>query len=289
MPSPFILNYISYVQAHLFPRSGAILNNNLTSCSRSPVDFNFFPEPYYGDIDDSEKKSAVVLFYNPGPPDPLQNYTNHLPGSFNDILAHHGSYHELSRNFHFCFNTINRFIQPKTFQLNSLLRGIDVPLKEDCKPLFMDIVPWHSTSFSGFNRNFNTITTLNEFRKNVILPATLNAKNTVFNDFVNNSSDDKIIFFAVGAKYSKGLLLSRIGFRCINDTFPFPLAPNVYVWKINTNDLIKDFVEENQDLNKIKDKEVIIINLWTPNIGMNIPFNDDLCICLNQIVHSFSL
>jgi|688.fasta_scaffold438426_1 hypothetical protein len=284
MPSPFISDYISYVEAHLFPRPGAILNNNLASSCRTPVDFNFFPEPYYGDIDDTVKKSAVVLLYNPGPPDPLQNYHNHLPGSFKDILTHHKSYYELSKNLHFCINTIIGFIIPKTRQLNNLLSGIGVQLKEDCKPLFMDIVPWHSNIFNGFNHNFNTIDTLNEFRKNVILPAILNAKNTVFNDFLNKKSSDKIVFFAVGAIYSRGLLLQRIGFNCINVTFPFALAPNVSVWKINTNDLKIDFIEENQDLNEIKDKEVFIINIWTPNIGMNIPVNDNICNCISEII-----
>jgi hypothetical protein len=73
-------------------------------------------------------------------------------------------------------------------------------------------------------------------------------------------------------------------FNCINVTFPFALAPNVSVWKINTNDLKIDFIEENQDLNEIKDKEVFIINIWTPNIGMNIPVNDNICNCISEII-----
>ena len=90
-----------------------VLNHNLTSCCPSPIfpaiSFKHFPEPYYGNPDDSIEKLAVVLFYNPGPTDNNQLIGNMAVGSFhNKYLINEQSYYNLSSNLDFCNNTIDR-------------------------------------------------------------------------------------------------------------------------------------------------------------------------------------
>ena len=121
-PYPFVITPLP-APAVVSPN---VLSHRIASCCPSPpkpaISFDHFPEPYYGNPDDHIQKSAVVLFYNPGPSGPDQLLGNLAPGSFHrNYLAHRRNYFSMSSAFCFCTGTINRFINPKTNQLNNLL------------------------------------------------------------------------------------------------------------------------------------------------------------------------
>ena len=266
-----------------------VLNHNLTSCCPSDIypliEFDYFPEPYYGNPDDDVEKLAVILFYNPGPQIQEQHINSRGNGTFYDnYLKNELSYKRMSANLEFCDITINRFWKPKLDQLNDLLGFLNLN-NNNLLPFFMDLIPWHSARFNGIYMNrFTRNDTLIEFKLNVIIPAILNAKNSLVTRFVNDipGNRNKIVFFAVGAQYSNNNILSSIGFEdntsfipqnndhiLINNTLVAGNNSRIKVWKINSTifnrniDIIKDIV----------DSEIYLINLWTPNVGMNIPRN----------------
>jgi len=322
MPSAFINNWINETQNNIdywynnftltpnvfsiTPLPAApvinpnILNHNLTSCCPDPnfpqISFEHFPEPYYGNPDDSIEKLTVVLFYNPGPHNFSQSILNHAANSFHDNYIINGSnYFNLSSNLNFVNNTINGFWIPKNNQLLNLFSCMDF-INNNYKPLFMDLIPWHSNNFNGLNfSRFILPNTLIEFKNNVLLPAILNANNSVVSRFLNSihNSNNKIVFFAVGAKYSNNNYLNSIGFNDITPNIPnhnnHILKGNTLVvgnnsrlrvWKINSNLLIKN----NDNLEDLLHKEIILINLWTTNVGMNIPSN--ICPTINHIFNN---
>ncbi len=279
-----------------------ILNHNITSCCPSPqfppISFEHFPEPYYGNPDDDIEKLAVCLFYNPGPQGADQHITARGTGTFYNNYAMCGNnYNMLSSTLSFCVGTINRFWIPKTNQLLNLFNCLNFK-KEDLNPLFIDLIPWHSNTFKDidFNR-FATANTLQEVKNNVLIPAILNANNSSISHYLNsiNKTNNKIVLFAIGAKYSRNNYLTSLGFQDITSTIPNNLpntvivngdihanGPNkiVKIWKIKINNLIS----QNIDLHHIKDKEVYIINLWTRNVGMNIP--QGICDTLDHILNT---
>jgi|GEM_PF-5796458 len=133
-----------------------VLSHSITSCWPSPpippISFSHYPEPYYGNPDDSIRKSAVVLFYNPGGYSDGQMLGSKLLNSFHQkYLAHGSSYYHLSMAFDFCTRTVNGFILPKTNQVNTLMSFM-VTVPENVQPIFMDIIPWHSAKFIGLNK-----------------------------------------------------------------------------------------------------------------------------------------
>jgi hypothetical protein len=266
-----------------------ILNHNITSACPSPpfpqISFAHFPEPYYGDSDDSTKKLAVVLFYNPGPSGEDQLLSASGPGTFHDNYVASGSnYYNLSRNLKFCNGTINRFWNPKNNQLSNLFEELEFK-KEDLKPLFLDMVPWHSDKFSGLNMaRYNLPNCMIEVKKNVIVPAALNAENSAISRYANQltNSSNKIVLFAVGAQYSNNFL-NPLGFSDITNTIPVMIPHTVQnnnaiqinggsskmkVWKMIGDNLNLELTDEFTGLNN---KEIYIINMWTANIGMDIP------------------
>jgi hypothetical protein len=268
-----------------------ILNHNLTSCCPVPnfpeISFEHFPEPYYGNPDDDTKKLTVVLFYNPGPQVIEQSINARGNGTFFNIYNNcNNNYFNLSSELLFCDVTINNFFVPKMHQLRNLLQFI--PHRPDIKPLFMDIIPWHSNKFSGLhNGRFGLPQTLSEFKKNVILPAILNAKNSFVTDYINSISNNKnkIILFAIGALYTNQNYLHSIGFNNITANIPNHHAHDIInnrivagnkskitIWNINSSKFLSDYSK----LECLANKEIYIINMWTPNIGMNIPQNINL-------------
>jgi hypothetical protein len=265
-----------------------ILNHNLTSCCPVPnfpeISFEHFPEPYYGNPDDDTKKFTVVLFYNPGPQVNEQSINARGNGTFyNNYYNCNNNYYNLSSELLFCDVTINRFLVPKMQQLNNLFQFI--PHSLDIKPLFMDLIPWHSNKFSSLHQGrFCQPQTLSEFKTNVILPAVLNAKNSFVTDYINSISNNKnkIILFAIGALYTNQNYLHSIGFNNITANIPNHQAhvnnnniivagnnSKITIWHINSNKLLND----HSKLAFLANKEIYIINMWTPNIGMNIPQN----------------
>jgi hypothetical protein len=266
-----------------------ILNHNLTSCCPSPrfpsIEFGYFPEPYYGNPDDDIEKLAVVLFYNPGPQKPEQHINARGIGTFyNNYLDNDSNYFQLSSNLDFCDVTINGFWNIKINQLDDLLNFLIIENNKP-QPLFLDLIPWHSQNFSGINMvRFVRIETLKEFKRNVIFPAIFNAKNTLVSNYVNqfSSSTNKIVFFAVGARYSNNNILSAIGFSdftnfipehpehtLVNGTIISGNNSKIKIWKSNA-----DLFDVNiSNIENITNSEVYILNLWTPNVGMNIPRN----------------
>lgn len=273
-----------------------ILNHNLTSSCPTPpfpsISFEHFPEPYYGNPDDEFKKVAVVLFYNPGPQDELQHILSRGEGTFFDnYRLNDFNYSSLSRNLNFCLNTINSFWSPKTKQLSNLLSFLTYN-KNDFQPFFMDLIPWHSKNFNGVDSDrFTLSNTLLELKLNVIIPAILNAKNSLVTDYLNKTLEGKrkIVLFAVGAKYSNQNYLQYCGFDDISTSIPqmlphVSLVNNVIqagwpskrlkIWKLNDNRFFSNILIENQDqelgLDLEKD-DVYIVNIWNTNVGMNIP------------------
>jgi hypothetical protein len=310
MATPFITNWIketdleidywvnNYLKApHLFSVTGTphlpiinanVLRHNLTSCCPTPnfpkISFEHFPEPYYGNPDDSAEKLAVVLFYNPGPQGIDQHINSRGPDTFYDkFIANGHSYCSLSTHLNFCSNTINNFWNPKNVQLNNLLNFIPFNSHE-LKPLFMDIIPWHSPSFKGLlNARFTLPNTIDEFKSKVIIPATFIAKNSLITRYVNSlpSKTNKIVLLAIGALYSNGLYLNQIGFNNITNTIPAHIGhvminqriitgnnSKITIWHITGNHLKSEL---NDNISELSNKNIYIINLWTPNIGMNIP------------------
>ena len=271
-----------------------VLNHNLTSCytsDRYPIDFDYFPEPYYGNPDDEIEKLAVILFYNPGPQIQKQHINSRGEGTFyNNYLQNELNYNRMSANLNFCDNTIKYFWKPKLDQLHDLLGFLNLSGKS-LLPFFMDLIPWHSEKFTRLKLNrFTRIDTKIEFKLNVIIPAILNAKNSSVSGFVNSISNDsnKIVFFAVGANYSNNSILSSVGFEDITDLIPQHIdhyinnntlvAGNnarIKVWKINST-IFNMGIEAHED---IVESDIYVLNLWTPNVGMNIPRNISSTIC----------
>jgi hypothetical protein len=267
----------------------SVLNHNLTSCCPSPnypeISFEHFPEPYYGNPDDSKGKSAVVLFYNPGPQDPNQDISARGPNTFYDnFIVNSRSYYLLAKNLHFCLNTMTKFWNPKNNQLNNLLSFIPNNSIE-LSPLFMDIIPWHSRNFRGLLKTrYSLPDTLNEFKRNVIIPAVLNASNTLITRYVNSISTKKntIVLFAIGALYSNKNYLTQIGFKNITNLIPNHIDHVTINNRIVAGNNSKITIlhttgsqlKSNIDgLNQLAEKDIYIINMWTPNIGMNIPIS----------------
>jgi hypothetical protein len=281
-----------------------ILNHHLTSCCPSPpksqISFNHFPEPYYGNPDDQILKSAVILFFNPGAPgnDQLLGNFKTVDTFNNKYIACGCNYFHLSSSGNFCDNTIKRFIKPKTKQLNSILSF--VPNISNYEPLFMDLVPWHSDKFDGLDfGRFTEPATIEEIKKNVFIPAILNAINTSITHHANKVADNKIIVFCVGAKYSKEHILSSVGFNDITSTIqlinnPFPsFSPQtlpytmlnsngdisvdskskIKVWKSIGSNII-DNVEVDENTRVIlNNKEIVVFNIWNMARSMDIPLN----------------
>lgn len=281
-----------------------ILNHNITSCCPSaqfpPISFAHFPEPYYGNPDDDIEKLAVCLFYNPGPQKDDQLITARGAGTFYDNYIESGNnYNLLSCNLLFVPVTINTFWTPKINQLLNLFQCLNFK-KDELKPLILDLIPWHSDKFTGVNNGrFITIDTIQELKKNVFIPAILNANNSRISHYLNSikKTNNKIVLFAIGAKYSRNNYLTSLGFQDITFTIPINLpnivivngdihanGPNriVKVWKIDSNNLIP----QNEDLQQIKNKEIYVINLWTKNVGMNIP--RDICATLDHILNTIA-
>jgi len=263
-----------------------------------PISFSHFPEPYYGDPDDSIMKSAVVLFYNPGGFSNAQSHGSALPDSIHQkYLAHGSSYYHLSAAFNFCFGTVNGFITPKTNQVNTLI-GCLVTVSENVRPLFIDIIPWHSTKFIGLNNvRFTLPDTTSDVRKKVLLPAILNAENSLLTRYLNSlqSGGGKTVLLSVGAKYSRHFL-PKLGFqdvtRLIPDNPPVSVVNDigdivaflpykkVKVWKINTSDIVDSTDEVDTSL---LNREIIIINVWySTGRTMNIPI--DICPTIQHIL-----
>lgn len=312
MPTPFIDNWIKQtdqqvnywvdnylISPHLFqitniPNAPVIhpnvLRHNLTSCcppaNFPEISFEHFPEPYYGNPDDSIEKLAVVLFYNPGPQGPDQHISARGANTFySNFILEGSSYYSLSTNLNFCLNTIYSFWNPKNNQLNNLLNFIPRNSTE-LRPLFMDIIPWHSPNFTGLlNARFTLPDTVDEFKSKVIIPAVLIATNSLITNYTNSlsRSNNKIVVLAIGALYSNGQYLSQIGFEDITNTIPNHNAYNmvnqrivtetgarIAIWHISGGALN---TQKNKDLNELDNKDIYIINMWTQNIGMNIPAN----------------
>ena len=281
-----------------------ILNHNLTSCCPTPpksaISFAHFPEPYYGNPDDLILKSAVILFFNPGPAGNDQLHGNlTTPNTFNHKYnLCRNNYFNLSSTNNFCSGTYNRFIRPKTNQINSVLSF--VPNISEYNPLFMDIVPWHSDNFDGLDSNrFNIPATLREAKIMVFLPAILNALNTKITQYAKKFNEKKIILFCVGSKYSKENILSSIGFnditttiQLINNPFPNINPPNlpytilnsngdisvdskskIKVWSITGSKILDDIDVDQETRLTLNDKEIVILNVWNMARSMDIPQN----------------
>ena len=319
MPSTFVRNWINDVEncvqfwsvnlplsPELFsvtplPIAPAInpqvLSHNITSCcTDSPpsdftISFDHFPEPYYGDSDDYVAKSAVVLFYNPGPHGHDQLHFSLNPGSFlhtNYLTVFAGNYYNLSASYGFCAGTVGGFITPKTNQLNAMLGFI--PAFTESKPLFMDLVPWHSNKFKGLNPTRLTIDVNKEIWEKVLIPAVLNARNTSVTKYLNRGGKKIIVLLAVGAKYSRDGWLTLLGFNDITHLIPnfhpntiiIPrgtgcdiVTPNgtIKIWQISTKEVANKFDEFSSVMipNELIDYEqIIIINQWTKHRDMNI-------------------
>jgi len=326
MPSIYITNWINDIQNKIdfwfnnFPINPGlfnitnlplppivnpnILNHNLTSCCPTPpqsqISFSHFPEPYYGNPKDDVLKLAVVLFFNPGAAGVNQLLGNIGLNTFHSNYLTCGSnYYNLSTRLMFLNVTINKFWKPKSMQIQNLLNCI-IPDSINYEPLFMDLIPWHSTNFNGLvNNRFILPSTLAEAKQMIFLPAIFNAANSKVSEYVNtlNESKNKIVLFCVGSLYSRQNYLRQIGFKDITNTIPgiFPhtiIQNNVIhaftnskilkVWKISGGDLLEN--EEIKETNEIKEKEIIIINLWTKNVGMNIPKN--ICQTIKHILHN---
>lgn len=294
-----------------------ILSHNLTSCCQGPGDqeisFAHFPEPYYGNPDDDVRKSAVVLFYNPGPMHKDQlRYASEFLAKYE---SNNCNYNELSSNFCFVGRTIKDFITPKTKQINSLLSDIRV---QDTVPLFMDLIPWHSTKFKGIDvHRYSHENTLKEAKEMVFIPAILNAVNTDISQYVNtlknSCNKNKIILFAIGAKYSSDELLELLGFKDITNRIqlmnnPFPnlnppenlhytllsskgeisidLKSKIRIWSVMGSEFIKGFDSEELQLSGINNKEIFIINTWTLQQDMNIPHDNYCNLTLKHILQT---
>jgi hypothetical protein len=281
-----------------------ILNHDLTSCCptppKSPISFAHFPEPYYGNPDDLISKSAVVLFFNPGEAGVDQLHGNlSSADTFNSKYNfHHNNYFDLASNFNFCRATVKGFIIPKTRQLNRVLDFINNISEK--KPLFMDLIPWHSENFNGLDLpRFSIPNSIVQAKKMVLIPAIMNALNTEITAYANQFSKNKIVLLCVGAKYSKESILSTIGFKdittsiqLINNPFPNLTPPNlphtilnsnndisadsiskIKIWKINGCDFIKSIELDHDTETNISNKEIIIINVWNMARSMDIPQN----------------
>jgi hypothetical protein len=280
-----------------------ILSHRITSCCPSPpmplISFSHYPEPYYGNPDNSVIKSAVVLFYNPGGYSDIQVLGNMLPNSFHQkYLAHGSHYYHLSAAFDFCTGTVNRFIIPKTSQVNNLI-GCMVMVPQNVQPLFMDMIPWHSNGFIGVDKiRFALPGTIVEARKRVLLPAIFNAENSLLTHYLNSLQNGrgKTVLLSVGANYSRHFL-PALGFhdvtRLIPDNPPVSVVngggdilaflpfKKVKVWKINTSEVIDSFDEMEITL---QNREIFVINAWySTGRTMNIPI--DICPTIAHILN----
>jgi hypothetical protein len=148
----------------------------------------------------------------------------------------------------------------------------------------MDIIPWHSPNFRGlFKARFSLPNTIDEFKSKVIIPAALIAKKSLITRYVNSlpGKTNKIVLVAVGALYSNNLYLNQIGFNNITNTIPAHIGhvilnqriitgnnSKITIWHISGNHLKGKL---NDDISDLSSRDVYIINMWTPNIGMNIP------------------
>jgi hypothetical protein len=326
MPSHYLNNWIQEIQEKidywnlnfpLVPNSFAItplpslpvlnsniLSHDLTSCCptppKSPISFAHFPEPYYGDPDDFVSKSAVVLFFNPGDGgvDQLHGNVSSANTFCSKYNQHQNNYFDLARNYNFCRTTVNSFIIPKTRQLNVALSFIHNI--SDKKPLFMDLIPWHSKNFNGLDLpRFSNPNTIAQAKKMVFIPAILNAMNTEITAYLSKFSKNKIVLICVGAKYSKESILSTIGFkditsniRLVNNPFPNLAPPNLpytilssnndiivdsiskmKIWKVSGSEFVKDIELDQESVGNISSKEIIVINVWNMMRSMDIPQN----------------
>lgn len=279
-----------------------VLSHRITSCCPSPpmppISFSHYPEPYYGNPDDSVRKSAVVLFYNPGGYSYAQLLGSMLPNSFHQkYLVHGSSYFNLSSALDFCVGTVNGFIVPKTNQVCNLM-GCMVTVPDNVRPLFMDMIPWHSNGFIGMNHfRFAHPDIIADVRKKVLLPAIFNAENSLLTHYLNSlhNGRGKTILLSVGAKYSRHFL-PTLGFhdvtRLIPDNPPVSVVDGigdilaclpfkkVKVWKISTSDIVdtSDEVEISSH-----NREIFIINVWySTGRTMNIPI--DICPTIQHIL-----
>jgi hypothetical protein len=177
------------------------------------IDINSFPEPYYGNPDDSIEKTAVVLFYNPGGSNFhlfrsaqgkgtffTKYYNNKLSYSkLSSLPGFKGFIGPVSKK-----NTLTHFIAPKKNSLHKILNNCGMsPVTGE--PFFLDLVPWHSEKFGLFDMKLFKQNAFRQALQNVFIPAILNANNSLFSYEARARSKGKniIVFFCVGALYSK--------------------------------------------------------------------------------------
>ena len=285
-----------------------ILSHNISSCCPTPgypnISFEHFPEPYYGNPDDVITKLAVVLFFNPGKAGDDQLLTRTGPNTFHShYISHKMNYQSLASSFDFCKGTVDKFIKTKTNQLNNLLGCILPKTSENDPLLFMDLIPWHSDTFNGIDNNrFNLPDTISEVKKKFIIPAILNAENTLITQYLQSlrNGTNKIVIFSVGAKYSRDGILQKTGFTDITKTIPVFLPYTIItsnedicidckakakVWKANGTDITRNLnLDSRFDdmVEKISHKEIFVINMWTKAQSMDIPKN--ICSTINHIM-----
>jgi hypothetical protein len=325
MPSNYIANWIQNIDRGVlhwmknphhnrisFDADPLILSNHIEAC-KPDLDIQSFPEPYYFNADDSVQKSAVVLFYNPGKSDA----NNHRNGQFHHNLNFHkGTYSTLASNVSFDKKNVSfldgtkTFLKSKKSQLDHILNHCGCAVNEE-KPLFIDLVPWHSQKFGEFDiSRFSLEPAKSQAIRNVIIPAVLNAENSLLTvQASTNTSDRKVVvFFCVGAKYSKFKapqpgFLEALGFRDITKNvelmnsvtkvfnanirytmltsagdITFDALSCVRVWKIGWEELIRnlDLSDSEWKLpNYDSNMDIYAINIWNNFQGMNIPRNLD--------------
>jgi hypothetical protein len=269
-----------------YPNSDVLSHSITIACrtpSSAPISFDYFPEPYYGNPDDHVTKSAIVLSYNPGPM--VIGQIQH--GDLHNRYLHNfrGNYQSLATAFGFLPVTL-AYINSRRNELNAMLPFIHALNKNS--PLFMDMVPWHSKKFSGFRNDLiSTIVTLKQVWENVFIPAILNAKNSLITHYIGKR---KIVFIAVGAKYSVNIL-PILGFDNITTAhFAFPpdsafnlqhtaidtVNGRIKIWRIQNADIetkLSDLKVDNNDSIKEELKnydEMYCLNMWTlqPNMRL---------------------
>jgi hypothetical protein len=300
-----------------------VYSNLITSCvsvdmqnnkqKHYRIDISSFPEPYYGNPDDSVKKSAVVLLYNPGASNNKLGRRPHGEDTFIfKYKKNNFNYSELSSvaDFEGFLSNTEEYMKKKRNSLNVILKDCSVNEIQE-NPFFMDLVPWHSKKFGHFD--------LVKFRKiekqaklNVFIPATLIAANSRLTEIaksIGKSKNKIVVFICVGAMYGKKEgVLKACGFNDVTDKVELMNNPMnshskpkfnksirytmltdagditysaesyVRVWKITANELIKGLDDNdfsNSILCKANNFDVVVfaINIWNRKQGMTLPEN----------------
>jgi hypothetical protein len=199
------------------------VNHNLHT-----LNFNVYPEPYYGDFDNC---SSVLLTHNPGQAEVNKKGINSTFEAAIDVLPNtrENNYYNMATTNIFPNKGTNNWVNQKNTEINNLLNTI-INFKN--RLYIRDLVPYHGATFGNLPMHLCASYLYNYFFCQVIC----SSFNSEFYHYLNrnNPKIKTSILFARGAAWKKPDGLSSIGWDFIGRIYS-----NCYIFKANMNIISK--------------------------------------------------